>query len=164
MKSRCVGCGGLFDPKVGAIHDYMLSSATCWEQYGHILAREYQNQNLFVSSHRLTVDAYALQHPGLENERRAYQSVRIHYVSLHLIFACGKTHLEATDALKTLSNQSFNPLPSRPSGFKFTVKDVFDSELTNHEAEIEKWARCAYESWSVLRHYAEEVIQESRLL
>ena len=58
MESRCVGCGGFFDSKVGAIHDYMLSSATCWEKYGHILAREYQNQNLFVSSHRLTVDAY----------------------------------------------------------------------------------------------------------
>lgn len=158
MKSRCVGCGELFENRDGITHDYMLSSAVCWEQYGQILAREYQNPILFASSHRLTVDAYALQHPGLKNERRAYQSVRIHFVSLHLIFAYGRSHLEATNSLKTLSSQSFDPLPSHPCDFRITTKDVIESELENHALEVEKWARCAYESWSVLRPYADKMI------
>ena len=162
MESRCVGCGGLFENKDGVIHDYMLSSAACWEQYGQILAREYQDPILFASSHRLTVDAYALQHPGLKNERRAYQSVRIHFISLHLIFAYGRSHLEATNALKILSSKSFNPLPFYSSDFGITAKNVVESELGDHALEIEKWARCAYESWNILRPYADKIINASK--
>ncbi len=164
MNNQCPGCGGLFEHTNGPVHDYMLSSAACWEYYGHILAREYQNPKLFKSSHRFTVDAYALQHPGPLDDRRAFQSVRIHFISLHLIFAYRKTHLDARNALKILSGQSFDPLPGRPLGFKITVKDIFESDSTLHEVEIEKWARCAYEGWSVLKPYAEDVIKKSELL
>ncbi|MFK8052002.1 MAG: DUF5946 family protein [Woeseiaceae bacterium] len=159
MKSRCMGCGGLFDDEKGPVHDYMLSSPGCWAQYGLILAREYQNPELFASAHRLTVDAYALQHPGKNNERRAYQSVRIHYTSLHLIFAHDLRHAEATEALKQLAQGSFSPLTSRPSDFEVTVSDVLKSDLENHAAAVARWARCAYDRWDVLMPYAETLIK-----
>jgi len=62
----------------------MLSTAGCWSCYGDLLAREYENPVLFGAVHRLTVDSYALQHPGDTNDRRAIQSVWVHYAALQL--------------------------------------------------------------------------------
>ena len=161
METKCIGCGELFESTNGVIHNYMLSSAACWAHYGQVLAREYQDQNLFAGSHRLTVDAYALQHPGLKDERRAYQSVRMHFTSLHLIFAYGKSHSEATKALKILSSQLFEALPPHSSDFEITVKDVFQSNRDGHASIVKAWANCAYESWADLIPYADEVIKTS---
>jgi hypothetical protein len=163
MEHNCIGCGAPFGESEGVVHEYMLSSAACWEHYGIVLAREYQDQNLFANSHRLTVDAYALQHPGLKNERRAYQSVRIHFISLHLIFAYGKSHSEATRALKNLSSQPFDKLPFLSPSFEITVKDVLKTDIGSHASIVEVWARCAYESWAVLIPYADQVIKTSNL-
>ena len=83
---ECFGCGGLFPEMSGTTHKYMPSTAGCWSSYGDLLAREYENPVLFGAVHRLTVDAYALQHPGDTKDRRAIQSVWVHYAALHLAF------------------------------------------------------------------------------
>ena len=82
MEQPCFSCGGCFERHEGPTHKYMLSSPGCWKAYGELLAREYGNPLLFGAVHRLTVDAYALQHPGNPSDRRATQSVWIHYVAL----------------------------------------------------------------------------------
>ena len=75
---RCCGCGGRFtDPADEDSHPYMLSSAGCWSACNGLLAREYQDVALFARCHRLTVDAYAVQHPGLDGPQ-ARNSVGIH--------------------------------------------------------------------------------------
>ena len=78
MSEKCFACGGSFEPVEGPTHKYMLSSSGCWKAYGELLAREYENPMLFGAVHRLTVDAYALQHPGDPSDRRARQSVWVH--------------------------------------------------------------------------------------
>ena len=83
---RCFGCGGLFPAADGPTHAYMLSSAGCWAAYGKVLVREYADPLLFAASHRLTVDAYAVQHPGNADDRRAVQSVWLHFAALDAIF------------------------------------------------------------------------------
>lgn len=79
---RCPGCGGLFTPVNGPTHRYMISSPGCWERYGELLAREYSDPALMVT-HRLSVDTYAVQHPG-DLSRRAIQSVGLHLARLML--------------------------------------------------------------------------------
>jgi hypothetical protein len=63
----------------------MLGSPGCWAAYGRVLEREYSDPVLFGAAHRLTVDAYALQHPGDPRERRAVQSFWLHGASLWLV-------------------------------------------------------------------------------
>ena len=158
MESACPGCGVILDHREGPSHDYMLSSAGCWERYGLILAREYENPVLFAAAHRWTVDAYALQHPGLQDERRAYRSVRMHYVSLHLIFEHGRSHRAATAALQKLAKLDYLPLPERPASFSLSSDHVLAAERSEHVERVEAWARSAFEAWNTLRLFADEVI------
>lgn len=128
----CQGCGAEFMPIDGPTHPYMLSSTACWQHYEEILAREYESQELFKACHRLTVDAYALQHIGADNDPRASQSVQIHYISLHMIFAHGKSQTFATDTLKTLAAKPFSALTAETPSFEMTVKDMSLATLENH--------------------------------
>ena len=87
MSERCFACGGVFAPAPdGAVHDYMLSTPGCWAAFGEVLNREYCDPALFALSHRLSVDAFAIQHPGRIDDRRAVQSLWLHATSLWLVF------------------------------------------------------------------------------
>ena len=66
----------------GPTHRYMQSTPGCWAAFGRVLAREYEDQRYF-EVHRLTVDAYAVQHPGIPG-RQSIQSVAFHLVRLGL--------------------------------------------------------------------------------
>lgn len=154
----CPGCGGHFPDSNGPTHPYMQSSAGCWKYYGEVLAREYQNPALFAGAHRLTVDAYAIQHPGDPDERRAYQSVRLHYLSLHLIFKHNWDLQAVTQKLESLLNRPFNVLPEPPGKFDMTVLDAWQSDDAHHADTIRRWAHSAYTAWSCLSSYAEETI------
>lgn len=58
----------------------MLCSPGWWAVFGEVLAREYEDPAC-MANHRLTVDAYAVQHPG-EPTPAAARSVLLHLVSL----------------------------------------------------------------------------------
>lgn len=137
----------------------MLSTQGCWECYGTLLAREYEDPALFRAAHRWTVDAYALQHPGAPDDRRAFRSVRLHYASLHLIFQYGRSQEEATAALRLFAKQELPPLPTAPSGFDVTLASVRDASRLEHVVRVEEWARCAYASWHELEAQTDEMIR-----
>jgi len=155
---KCIGCGGRYKLVEGSIHKYMLSSPGCWHHYGKILAREYESPALFAKAHRYSVDAYALQHPGKINDRRAYQSVRLHYISLHLIFEHEYSLSQATGVLQKLAGMNFEPLPIAEIEFTKTASDISDSNVLAHAEQVKLWAKSAYDSWGLLKPYAEEVI------
>ena len=67
---RCLGCGGEFREMDGPTHPYVLSSAGCWAAYGELLALEYEDRTYAVVN-RLSVDTYAVQHPGIDRGRPA---------------------------------------------------------------------------------------------
>lgn len=145
---RCCGCGGLFSAIDGPTHAYMLSSAGCWAAYGEVLAREYADPALFAASHHLTVDADAVQHPVDADDRRAVQSVWLHFAALDAIFAQGATHDAALKVLQEMARRTFSSLPVMQA-MSLTVGDVgADSEI--HIASVERWARSAYEAWKPL--------------
>lgn len=146
----CFGCGGRFPAKSGPTHSYMLSTPGCWSSYGRLLAREYENPALFGAVHRLTVDAFALQHPGDVNDRRAIQSVWVHYAALRLAFEHGRSQTQITRIMQTLARGTFAALPEAPNGFDMTHADVIAAAEASHAPMVRDWARCAYAAWAAL--------------
>ena len=144
----------------GPRHAYMASSPGCWDAYTAVLAREYEDVALFERCHRLTVDAFAVQHPGDPDERRARQSFWIHGASLWLVLRMGRSHAAATAALKGLAEGDF-PVPPQPSGFALTHADVLAAPETEHEQRVMAWAEAAlagcgeaHEAFATLAHRA----------
>jgi hypothetical protein len=78
----CIGCGAMVPDTDGPTHRYMGSSPGCWEAFGVLLAMEYESAG-YWRSHQLTVDAWAVQHPGVESPR-TLQSVAVHLFGLYL--------------------------------------------------------------------------------
>ncbi len=155
---RCFGCGGIFTDESGTTHKYMLSTPGCWSSYGDLLAREYQNPVLFGAVHRLTVDAYALQHPGDTNDRRAIQSVWVHYAALQLAFEHRRPLADIPPVMQKLAGGSFPPLPAIPPQFAITHADVIAEPLDNHAALVRDWAHCAYDAWSGLNQPTKKLL------
>jgi len=151
MTEICTGCGAEFAPETGPTHAYMLSSPACWRAYGEVLTREYQDKTLFDAAHRFTVDAYALQHPGLPDERRAYQSVRLHYASLFLIFERGESQARATRLLGQLAKSDHKPLPGLHAPFEITVAEMTAIRIDKHVDKARNWARDSFDKWSILK-------------
>jgi len=148
---RCVGCGGHFaHPEINDSHHYMLSSAGCWTAYGDMLAREYQDPALFAACHRLTVDAYAVQHRGDPSDRRAGRSVWLHYSALHAVFAEGATHVAARGVIQSLARVELPPLPATLPTFTMTLADIVDQKSGDHAADVMRWAAAAFEDWRPL--------------
>ncbi|WP_404369695.1 DUF5946 family protein [Sphingomonas sp. MMS24-J45] len=145
---RCCGCGGIFPASDGPTHACMVSSAGCWAAYGEVLAREYADPAIFSASHRLTVDAYAVQHPGNPDDRRAVQSVWLHFAALDAIFGQGATPDAARELLREMAGRTFPALPAMPA-MTLTVADV-RADVGSHSASVETCARSAYEAWKPL--------------
>jgi hypothetical protein len=101
----CFSCGALVPVMEGPIHKYMLSAPGCWHLYGELLAREYTQQNYDPDSHRISVDTYAVSHPGNMGDRRAVQSVNIHLIRMYYQF---EKHLQGKRLLQMIKNAAEN--------------------------------------------------------
>jgi Family of unknown function (DUF5946) len=150
MSEKCFACGGSFEHAEGPTHKYMLSSSGCWKAYGEVLAREYENPMLFGAVHRLTVDAYALQHPGDPSDRRAQQSVWVHYAALYLALKKTEDHSRIASIMQTLTAGTFPALPPAPKRFEVTLEDVIAQGVSNHVSAVGAWADCALNAWAEL--------------
>src|SRR5690606_31620011 len=93
----CIGCGGLFPVIDGPTHRYMLCSPGCWACYGEVLAREYDDV-LYWRVHGMTVDTYAVQHPG-DGSPQAVRSVALHLISLCAVL---ERHFEPQETVALL--------------------------------------------------------------
>ena len=113
--NQCYGCGALVPRVSGAAHKYIGALAGGWAIYGEVLAKEYSEYRILRSAHRLTVDAYAVQHPGNPNPQ-AIQSVTIHLVGLYLVLQLGN------EVMQILS-------------IPFETTDWSRVELTEHKGE-----------------------------
>jgi len=133
----------------GPTHRYMESSPGCWQLYGEVLAREYSDRAFWIS-HRLTVDAYAVQHPG-QPSPQSIQSVAVHLISLHLLLdrkvAPGYA-IRAIRAAVTVSGR-FTWLPPPASMGAVTVVDVHAArDAPDHADRVRAWAAAAWLAWS----------------
>ena len=147
----CPDCGAAYAPIDGVTHAYLGGSPACWAAFNDVLAREFQDATYFAV-HRFTVDAYTVQHPGDQSDRRAAQSVNIHLAAL-----CALIEQECEIAfvprlLKTLANNykdQFDPMtPPASDLYTHTVKDVLFAENAEQHCKIvREWANAVWRAW-----------------
>lgn len=68
-ETTCPDCLAAIPATGGPVHAYIPAPPGCWALYGEVLAREYSDRALWPT-HRLTVDAYAAQHPSGDDPRQ----------------------------------------------------------------------------------------------
>lgn len=125
----------------------MTSAPACWAMFGEVLAKEFSDQAYFAV-HQLTVDAYAVQHPGGDNPQ-ARQSVMVHLATLYGYFECGLRDDRALIGLrKQISKRGSFPLLKPPAGYELTVLDVYQAaSAEEHCRRVKDWALCAWQAW-----------------
>ncbi|HEX9952460.1 MAG TPA: DUF5946 family protein [Rubricoccaceae bacterium] len=145
----CPGCRGLFPDVSGPVHRYMASSPGCWAAYGRVLAREYSDPDL-ADVHRLSVDAYAAQHPG-EPSPQTMNSVGVHLIRLCLTVEHGFDVREANRIMVAISKVKgrFGWLRPPASLGGTTVADVVDAaNAETHRRAVRAWARSVWVAWA----------------
>lgn len=158
----CPWCGVKTRKSIGATHKYLESSVGCWALYGELLAREYENYE-YMSVHGLTVDAYALQHPGKESPQ-TINSVYVHLASLYSYFELGKPVGELSNIKKdVLQYKNDFVWLEPPADLKLiTVADILKAETAaQHCANVEKWAMYIFEKWEAHHGKAMEVLKKT---
>ncbi len=157
---ECFSCKGMYPESNGPTHSYMKSSQGCWQIYGEILAREYSDV-AYWKNHRLTVDAYAAQHPGVESAQ-SIQSVAVHLMSLYFVIEEGRPHDVATQLIKKATKQKFYWLqpPINLGGVNATI--VWASKnAKEHNNQVELWARSVWKAWEehheIIKKWVKEV-------
>jgi len=163
--AQCPQCGVELPENDGPTHRYFGASPACWAAYGKVLEREYANP-AFFQSHRMTVDAYALQHPG-DRSPQAVQSVNVHLISATLIFKYKAPPKRAYQAMSKISAASkkdknlFAWLKPPASLGKITVLDLLPiTKVDDHLELIERWAQGAWQAWTEHHGAAEQHLQQ----
>lgn len=156
MKTICPGCGAVLTEVSGPTHDYMESSAACWALYSEVLAREYSDVT-YRAVHRLTVDTYAVQHPGRYSPQ-SMQSVAAHLISLYLVLELGYSSTRATAAIQAaVELGEFEWLERPQSVGELTVAHARNvANAVEHIERVHEWALSAWTAWS----YHHEQVKE----
>ncbi len=152
QRIACFSCRGRVPEVAGPTHAYMLSSPGCWQLYGEILSRDYMAEQYDPHVHRITVDTYAVQHPGCP-ERRTIQSVNGHLMSLFVLFEMGWRAKEATTLLKKAVEDE-----SLQRCFQWLEPPLFDGTVTvadvaqakdsrEHEEWVRRWGESVWQVW-----------------
>ena len=155
----CPGCKGLFEVSDGPVHRYMASSAACWHAYGVILQHEYSDPRL-LPTHRLSVDTYAIQHPG-DGSRRAIQSVGLHLARLMIQLESPLQPRQTNDVMLGLGrHKSTLPALMPPDRYEVTVADIVAEAGGPHHAEaVCLWARSAWQAWAAHHWFIREWVR-----
>jgi Family of unknown function (DUF5946) len=146
---RCMWCKGDFPDEQGPTHEYMESTPGCWAAFGRVLAREYGDQRHF-SIHRLTVDAYAVQHPGVPS-RQSIQSVGVHLARLCLFHERHLPPDKANDAMLAVAKHKarFHWLEPPDDLGPITVANVEAAAgIEEHMSMVRLWAAQMWDVWS----------------
>ena len=104
----------------------------------------------FAVNHRLTVDAFAVQHPG-QPSPQSIQSVCLHLVSLQLVLERGVDQSTATSLLPQLAARKdmFHWLEPPGRMGPTTVNDVLAAaSAKEHRKAVLDWAESAWGAWS----------------
>jgi hypothetical protein len=158
----CPGCGVDLPDYDGPTHPYIGANAACWALYGELLAHEYAELG-YPECHRLTVDAYAAQHPG-RREPRSIQSVGTHLTGLYLVLERGLDGRTATaQKNRVLATQPrFMWLNPPSTAGAITVQDVLEMRrATPHCDAVEAWARSVWQAWELHHETVREWVERA---
>lgn len=148
--TRCPGCGVELTPIDGPTHAYVGASPACWERYGELLAREYQDGSYFAV-HGWTVDVYSVQHPGVRG-RRSAQSVIAHLCALYAALERGadaRASIGVRRAAVALEIDADDWLEPPELHGLTTVVDVLRARTAvEHVEAVRRWAADVWDAWA----------------
>lgn len=146
----CQGCGATVPRIDGPTHRYLKSAPGCWQVFGEILAAEFEDPTYFPV-HTLTVDTYALQHPGTPSPQTV-QSAAVHLVAMYFTLERGYDAARAASARRVFKERlgaELEWLEPPPSRGVLTVLDVVGApDGPTHRDRVERWAAATWEAWS----------------
>ena len=135
---HCPDCGA---PGVGSLD-------ACGELFAEVGAREFADR-VFFRSHRLTVDAYCLQHP--DAYMKSSKSAAAHLAAMCWSMEYGRSE-NLPSALKRWLDGSRTyarvpPPPSLRRGGLTVVHVLGVEDPDEYAARAYEWARSAWEAW-----------------
>lgn len=152
-KHTCPHCGAkVEDPARG-----------CRPLYVEVSMKEMSDRSRFAV-HRLTVDAYALQHPG--EYCKSPKTLATHLTGLCWYFDYNGDPAVAAALKKWLSlpPESISLLPA-PKALKGTVaiSDVHGTEKPeDHVESVKKWAKEVWDAWAEHHEVARKWVEEAK--
>ena len=151
--SKCPGCGAVLPDTDGPTHRYMTSSPACYAHFNALSAHEYSDAALMLV-HRLTVDTFAIQHPGDQTTRQQIQSVGLHLARLGRQLQRKMGPAETNEVMLDLGKHKHTLVAlTPPARFSMTVADVAPFAGTDRHAEkVRAWAEATWADWSA--HHA----------
>lgn len=160
----CPGCKGLFEPRDGPLHRYMVSSPACWHAYGIVLQHEYSDPRL-LPTHRLSVDSYAVQHPG-DGSRRAIQSVGLHLARLMIQLESPSSPRETNEVMLGLGQHKHSlPALTPPDRYAVTVADIMaEAGGLRHADAVRAWASSTWLAWAPHHPFIREWVRSTGMV
>ena len=146
--TTCFSCGAITENIDGATHRYLLSTPGCWSVYGEVLAREYSDF-AYMAVHDLTVDAYAVQHPGEANPQ-TISSLNIHLASLYAYFKLDYPVRELSKVKAQVVRYKDEFIWLEPPSYlgHLTINDILLAEnATQHCERVNQWAEDVFNQW-----------------
>jgi hypothetical protein len=139
----------------------MTSSPACFAAFTTVLAAEYSDRAL-MQTHRLTVDTYAVQHPGDSKDRRGIQSVGLHLSRLYMQLANPMPPRETNAVMLDFSRSKASLIALKPPAqFRVTVANVLPFAGTRaHSEKVKDWATKTWEDWSDHHEYIRQWVHE----
>lgn len=146
---RCPGCGLTAPVNEAAVYDgYYNTSPECWSILTEVIGAEFSDAILFGQVHQLTVDTYAVQHPGGPHPDK---SIDIHLAGLYLVLELGFKPPNVPRLLQRLAGAvaEWPHFPPPDDLGPVTVEDVLRSETSEGHAEtVRRWADTVWQAWS----------------
>lgn len=160
-ESVCPGCGLAMPFRDAVGYDgYFNTSPECWAVFTEVLGAEFGNAPLFGQVHQLTVDTYAVQHPGGDHPDK---SIFIHLAGLHLVLDRSFTPMRVPALLRELVRTvrewpHFEP-PAHLG--PLTVLDVALAEsATAHAEVVREWAGAVWGAWAPCQARVAEIVAQ----
>lgn len=151
---ECPGCGILLARRDGPRHAYLGASSACWSLFQRLSCPSTVSPDP-PRVRRLIQDAYAAQHPGVE-QVRSVQSVAVHLMDLCVLLERdGEVRrpapvLGAAPPRRALDLHWLEPPEARGS---MTLLDALGREVGGRRAErVEAWAAEVWAAWEL--HHA----------
>lgn len=158
---QCDGCGARVPDIEGPQHRYIGASPGCWQLFGELQVR---------GTHRLAVDTYAAQHPGVPGKQSS-QSVAAHLFVLCIVLEQGVDPGYATQAITQFLRRrkagGFAWMEPPPSLGPVTVLDVLGAAgAKEHNLQVMRWAESVWSAWephhATVRAWAAEWANDSK--
>ena len=154
----CPSCGA---SEVGGLHG-------CRAVFDGLGQREFSDPAYFPM-HRLTVDAYSLQHP--EQFMKSSKSAAAHLAGMCWSMERGRSlHLPKPLKRWVDGPKRYARVAAPPPGLRgpITVESVVDAaDVADYERRVMEWARSAWDAWSThwdqARVWVEEALVKSHV-